>query len=70
MKKEYEALITKLLIEIEKSPKGELERSLRTRLWAMITEKKEHHRTKTDTDKAAYCLRATRHWILDEKVWR
>ncbi|POD78029.1 immunity protein Imm5 [Pseudomonas syringae group genomosp. 3] len=40
MKKEHEALITKLLIEIENSPKGELERSLRTRLWAMITENK------------------------------
>ncbi|EPM67836.1 hypothetical protein A584_20168 [Pseudomonas syringae pv. theae ICMP 3923] len=40
MKKEHEALITKLLIEIENSPKGELERRQRTRLWAMITENK------------------------------
>lgn len=38
MKKEHEALIAKLLTEIESSPKGELARSLRTRLWAMITE--------------------------------
>ncbi|EGH08059.1 MULTISPECIES: hypothetical protein [Pseudomonas syringae group] len=40
MKKEHEALITKLLIEIENSPKGELERPLRTHLRAMITENK------------------------------
>ncbi|MBI6763814.1 immunity protein Imm5 [Pseudomonas syringae] len=40
MKKEHEALITKLLTEIENSPKGELERILRIRLWKMITENK------------------------------
>lgn len=38
MKKEHEALIAKLLTEIENSPKGGLARPLRTRLWAMITE--------------------------------
>ncbi|AZG89073.1 immunity protein Imm5 [Pseudomonas syringae pv. pisi str. PP1] len=40
MKKEHETLITKLLTEIENSPKGELERILRIRLWKMITENK------------------------------
>ncbi|ELS40250.1 Imm5 family immunity protein [Pseudomonas syringae] len=40
MKKEHEALITKLLTEIENSPKGELERILRICLWKMITENK------------------------------
>lgn len=40
MKKEHEALITKLLTEIENSRKGELERTLRIRLWTMITENK------------------------------
>lgn len=38
MEKELEALITELLTETESSPKGELARPLRTRLWAMITE--------------------------------
>ncbi|KPW97580.1 MULTISPECIES: Imm5 family immunity protein [Pseudomonas syringae group] len=46
MKKEHETLIIKLLTEIQSSPKGELERPLRTRLWAMITENKNTNEQK------------------------
>ncbi|MBC3950226.1 Imm5 family immunity protein [Pseudomonas folii] len=43
MKKEHEALITELLTEVENSPKGELARPRRTRLWSIIKENRNTH---------------------------